>query len=83
MSSIDLFFKRDCGAGAGPAVDAPRPTAGLPPNIPAGWVVAPADALAGAAGFPILPKSPAPEAGADDEGTDIPVDSAVVVGFLS
>lgn len=82
MSSIDLFFRRDCGAGGGPAVDAPRLAAGLPPKRLEDWVVASADALAGAAGLPMLPNRPGAEAGADEEGTDVPVDSAVEAGFF-
>lgn len=83
MSSIDLFFRRDCEGGAGPAVDAPRLVAGLPPDRPEDWVVGSADALAGAAGFPMLANRPEAEAGADEGGTDVLIDSAVEAGVLS
>ncbi len=83
MSSIDLFFRRDWEAGAGPAVDAPKLAAGLPPRRPDDWVVASADALAGAVGFPMLPNRLGAEVGADVEGTDVPVDSAVAAAALS
>jgi len=83
MSSIDLFFRRVCEAGAGPAVDAPRLAVGLPPKRPEDWIVASVDALAGAAGFPMLPNRLEAGAGADDEGADVPMDSAIEAGVLS
>ena len=45
ISSIVLFFKRDCAGGVGPVVDAPRPGVGAAPVVP---VVAPAVVVEGA-----------------------------------
>ena len=39
ISSIDLFFNRDCGAGAGPVVELPNPPAVDAPAVVVGAVV--------------------------------------------
>ena len=81
MSSIDLFFSRDCAGGAGPAVEAPR-FAFLAPESSAvaaavGWVGA-CETSDGAAGFTRLLNKLE-----EDVGADVFIASEVVAGALS
>ena len=81
MSSIDLFFSRDCAGGAGPAVDAPRFAFLAPVSsavaAAAGWVGA-CETSDGAAGFTKLLKRLEV-----DVGADVFMASEVVAGALS
>lgn len=86
ISSIVLFFRRDCGVGAGPAVELAKvgaelvvaALAGAPAVVEGavlGWlVVLAADVLTAAAGFEVVvaePNKAGALAGCDEDGADV------------
>ena len=90
ISSIDLFFRRDCGVGVGPAVELPRAAAALPFVLLAPGAADEDSVLASVAAAVVVPDDVTgfvvpivlPNMGTG-EGPDVPVVEGAVEGAVA